>query len=642
MKNYYEAFQDDGSGAKKSSPGIYQGYSPKIYDGYIESSEYVAVRDGTRLAVELYRPSQNGLVVQDPLPVIWRLTPYGRVLRRKDGSIRHTAFFSGTGAVSPDEYADGIDANGPQTGAEIMLQEFTARGYVIVSVDTRGKHSSMGHTSVIMPLQGADDAYDITEWLAAQPWCDGNIGMFGCSHVGATQMEALRANPPHLKAVFVGMTDFNKYDGWVRGGIPRETDWPDDWERLQKVLHAPEEISPMSSQEIEDDAEWKESVAVNCPDGEKLLKEAIRQHQMNYCFIPPLEKKYYPEDGMENWYRLPYRDSYSSLTDNCYWEYLSNSTYLDQINRSGAAVYLLGGWYDIWSRDTIILYRNLKLPKKMIIGPWFHMLPKLGINVLIEQLRFYDYWLKGIQNGVMDEDPLYLNVLPGEDNYWEAHKSWPLKDATWESWFLRSNQSTDAEFPDGHSLSRCASTAWKEEDTYLSDYTVSDGEAEPCEVIDLDQKGITYTTPALEEDMAITGHPLLHLQVSSSGHDGDFFAFLLDVEENGHSRIITEGMLRASMRSTEQPPYDFLGLPWHPCREKDVRKLTPGKPVELVIDMKPVMQVVRKGHRLRLVITASRSEYLFYREDPAPLVTIYHDARYSSYLYLPVRPVGNN
>lgn len=100
MKNYYEAFQDDGSGAKKSSPGIYQGYSPKIYDGYIESSEYVAVRDGTRLAVELYRPSQNGLVVQDPLPVIWRLTPYGRVLRRKDGSIRHTAFFSGTGAVS--------------------------------------------------------------------------------------------------------------------------------------------------------------------------------------------------------------------------------------------------------------------------------------------------------------------------------------------------------------------------------------------------------------------------------------------------------------------------------------------------------------------------------------------------------------
>ena len=67
----------------------------------------------------------------------------------------------------------------------------------------------------------------------------------------------------------------------------------------------------------------------------------------------------------------------------------------------------------------------------------------------------------------MDEDPLYLNVLPGEDNYWEAHKSWPLKDATWESWFLRSNQSTDAEFPDGHSLSRCASTAWKEEDTYL-------------------------------------------------------------------------------------------------------------------------------------------------------------------------------
>ncbi len=102
--------------------------------------------------------------------------------------------------------------------------------------------------------------------------------MFGCSHLGATQMEALRANPPHLKAVFVGMTDFNKYDGWVRGGIPRETDCPDGWKRLRKILSAPEEIPLMSSHEIEKDAEWMESIAVNCPNGEKLLKEAICQH----------------------------------------------------------------------------------------------------------------------------------------------------------------------------------------------------------------------------------------------------------------------------------------------------------------------------------------------------------------------------
>ncbi len=173
---------------------------------------------------------------------------------------------------------------------------------------------------------------------------------------------------------------------------------------------------------------------------------------MNYCLIPPLEKEYYPESGMENWYRLPYRDSYSSLTDNCFWEYLSNSTYLDQINRAGAAVYLLGGWYDIWSRDIVILYRNLTLPKKMIIGPWFHLLPKLGINVLIEQLRFYDYWLKGISNGVMDEEPLYLNVLPKEDNRWEAHSSWPPKDVAWESWFLRSDKSAVDESANNHSL----------------------------------------------------------------------------------------------------------------------------------------------------------------------------------------------
>lgn len=638
MKNYFEGFQEDGSGERKSFPGIYQGYSKRLYDGVTESSQYVAVRDGTRMAVELYRPSLMGKTVEEPLPVVWRFTPYGRILRRPDGSVRHTAFFSGTGVTVPDEYAEGVEEGGPQTGADIMIREFTARGYVIASVDTRGKHASFGHTPAIQPVQGAEDAYDITEWLAAQPWCDGNIGMFGCSHVGATQMEALRANPPHLKAAVIGMTDFNKYDGWVRGGIPRETDWPDEWDRLERIFHSAEEILDIPDSTVKEDPEWKESIPVDGEEGEKFLREAIRQHQLNYCFIPPLEKQDGQEPGMDAYYRLPYRDSYSSLTDNRYWEFLSNSTYREQINQAGAAVYLVGGWYDIWSRDTVITYRNLTLPKKMLIGPWFHMRPKLGLNVLIEHLRFYDYWLKGIENGIMDEPPIYVNVLPGEDGSWRFEEDWPPKNVEWKSWFLHSETSgtIDAAF-DG-TLSEKPSEKWKEEDVYHSDYSVTDGEAEPCEVIDLDRKGMTYTSAVLKEDILVAGHPIFHLQVSSTGNDGDFFAFLLDVDEDGRSRMVTEGMLRASMRAVEPAPYDFLGLPWHPCREKDVRKLTPGRPVELVIDMKPVVQAIKKGHRLRLAVTASRSEYLFYREDPAPEVTVYHDARYQSYLYLPTQP----
>ena len=104
MKNYFEGFQEDGSGERKSFPGIYQGYSKRLYDGVTESSQYVAVRDGTRMAVELYRPSLMGKTVEEPLPVVWRFTPYGRILRRPDGSVRHTAFFSGTGVTVPDEY----------------------------------------------------------------------------------------------------------------------------------------------------------------------------------------------------------------------------------------------------------------------------------------------------------------------------------------------------------------------------------------------------------------------------------------------------------------------------------------------------------------------------------------------------------
>ncbi|WP_434310883.1 CocE/NonD family hydrolase [Hominifimenecus sp. rT4P-3] len=635
MKNYYEGFQNEQSGEKKSSPGVYQGYSPKLYNGYEESSRYIMVRDGTKLAMELYRPTLDGVCVEEPLPVIWRFTPYGRVLRRPDGSIRHTAFFSGTGETVPDAYATGAAPGEPQTGAEIMLKEFTARGYIIASVDTRGKHASFGHTPAIQPIQGPEDAYDITEWLAAQPWCDGNIGMFGCSHVGATQMEAIRSNPPHLKAAFVGMTDYNKYDGWVRGGIPRETDWPDDWGKMNQALFQEERLKKV---DVEQEAEWKSAIPVQEDSDGSMLKEAIRQHQMNHCFIPPLEDLDRSNPEMDKYYRLPYRDSFSNLTDNCYWEALSNSNYKEQINRSGVAVYLLGGWYDIWSRDTVIMYRNLELPKKMIIGPWFHMLPKLGFNVLVEQLRFYDYWLKGIQNHIMEEPPIYYNILPEKDAEWRFADQWPVPGVTWESFYLHSEgQKTVDSFHDG-SLKEEPSAAWEEKDSFLSDYTVSDGECEPRDVIDLEQKGITYTSEILTEDVAVVGHPMLHLTVSTTGVDGDFFAFLLDVDEQGNSQIATEGMLRASMRSTETAPYDFLGLPWHPCREKDVKKLHPGKPVELVIDLKPTAQLFKKGHRIRLAITTSRSEYLFYREEPAPTVTIYHDARYSSYLYLPILP----
>ena len=616
MQNYYEAFQTI-SEERISKPGEYCGYSQMKYDGFKYFSQYVTMRDGINIAVTYYRPTLSGELVETPLPVIWRFTPYGRILYNAEGKIKHTVFFSGDGAGMgpspkiPDDYVGDRNTEEVQTGADLMIRVFTSYGYILAQADVRGKFASYGFRKSSNTDSEADDAYEINEWLANQPWCDGNVGMFGSSYTGQTQLSVLRKAPPHLRAAVISMTDIDKFDGWRMGGIARGGDinmnMPDN-----KAVIVP----------VDEDK-----------DGSMLAK-AMEQHKLNQQDIPV-------DDGDEKvlpyykYSRLAYRNSFSKISGTRFWIDDSASTHLEEINKSAAAVYLIGGWYDVFRRDTVTMFNNLTLPKKMIIGPWYHTRYKDELNLLVEHLRFYDYWLKGIDNGVMSEPPIYMKTMnseKGQGNSWEDgwsfENAWPLSNTHKISYFLGKGTLGTRRVEDEQDY-----------DVYISNYSVDDWEEQDF-ADDILKKGIVYTSSVLEHDVCVTGHPEVMLNFTSSGHDADFFIFLMEQDENNMSHLISMGKLRASLRSVSKAPYNTIGLPWHPCRKEDVVPVSfENGPIELRIDMKPTSYVFKAGKRVQLAITSSLSRFQYYREDPAPTVHIYRNDVYPSRLVLPIKEI---
>lgn len=370
-----------------SKPGAYSGYSPVLYDGDVRISQYVTVRDGTKLAVDIYRPTLNGQLVETPLPVVWMHSPYNR------------RYYPAAPTLAVDLYP----------GAARGLIKY---GYVVAVVDARGLFASFGYAigynrGEWMP-HAYWDAYDITEWFAAQPWSNGNIGMWGCSATGETQLQATASNPPHLKAVFP-MSCAGDYWG-TGGGVVSSTG-----------MGLPSPAVPY----------WaiynKAGVAVD-GDLDKSQLAAAGEEQ---------------KAGAEIGY-VPYRDSVSpwvleQLGQTVRWNSDSSPhTYFHRISRSKIPMYNTANWEDgggiRWG--PIMRFKNVKNPSKILLGPAGHCIwytdysPKpypATFRIVNEEHRWFDYWLKGIDNGIMDEPPIYLftyNKEIGTD--WRFAWQWPL------------------------------------------------------------------------------------------------------------------------------------------------------------------------------------------------------------------------
>lgn len=557
---------------KISRPGYYAGFSERLYAGYVLSSEYVAVRDGTKLAVDIYRPKhRDGTVVESPLPVLFMHTPYNR---------RYFARGTPFGGLSGEVYP----------GAAARLIDY---GYVVAIADFRGLYASFGQNRGYNRGEWVPaarmDAYDLIEWLASQPWATDRVGMWGASATGGSQMQAATTAPPHLKAVFPMSCELDAYAFGVPGGMA-----PPHGATKAPPVGSPANLRDVAAEPVDADRERLQLMA------------AIAEHA----------------GSVENPGYVPFRDSRSPRMPEPWWLSSSPHMHLDAIDRSGIAFYVAANWNEGTTKHGAFLtHKNLATPAKLLVGPgehcaWTWVEKKTGFDITVEELRFFDCWLKGIDNGIAREPKVhYYTYNEPAETSWRSASEWPLPN----------ERRTRIYLGDGRLELQAPANEASDRATVDYDATASSGSS------------LRYETLPLCAAVRVTGHPVAELWISSSAHDADVIAHLFDVAPDGTAVTYhMHGRLRASLRKEQDAPYDNLDLPWHPMCECDVEPLTPGQPTRLRFDLLPMSVSFQRGHRIRLVLTFADSATP--RLDPPPTITIHRDAEHASSLVLPVIP----
>jgi putative CocE/NonD family hydrolase len=571
----------------------------------IEKNIDIPMRDGCVLKGDLYRPDSS-----EKLPVLINRTPY-------DKKFPLISLLT-------------LDA---ARAAE--------RGYNVVFVDCRGRFASEGTFTCFS--DEARDGYDTVEWLAHQPWADGNAGMFGASYMGATQWLAATLNPPSLKAIAPSITASDYHDGWTYQGGAFSLFFNVSWLMISlglARLMRESGSNPAAAEEL--------GLIMNSIDfmRERMEFMPLREFPMFRTGAP-----YFFE-----WLDHPYYDDY--------WRALCIEEHHEKIT---VPAFNIGGWYDIFQGGTIRNYLGMKARGKgvparaprLVLGPWNHAVPlqslvgqvdmgfrssPVSVDIDGQQLDWFDYWLKGRNNGATGGDPVRIYVMGA--NQWRDEKEWPLPGTEWRRYYLHSRGKANSAYGDG----RLATEMPGDEppDCFLYnplDPVPTNGGGLCCyansvpsgafdqSMVEHRADVLVYSTEPLAQDLEVTGPITLTLYASSSAADTDFTAKLVDVSECGFARNLTDGIIRARVRESRSEP----------------KLLTPGKVYEFAIDMWSTSNLFKAGHRIRLEISSSNfprfdrnpntGHELFSDAETRPaLQTVMHQRNFASHLTLPVIP----
>jgi putative CocE/NonD family hydrolase len=607
--------------------GKYQGYSEALYDGTQRTSDYLTLSDGTRLAYDLIIPTKKGVPADEPLPVLFKYTPYDRAwtVFDKDGNF-------GLAELMPWYYEPMLRFRAwvmPNGSGKIMdalfrtkwLGEMVNSGYVVIVVDRPGTGASFGKFNGD-PEVVAGETDEILNWIAAQPWSDGNIGMFGDSIQAQIQFRAASTGNPHLKAILPATTWMDNYSAVVfPGGIPAKA-MTDFYAKVNKAFDA-------MATPVDQDTDGA------------LLAQARAERNAAVAL----------SEGMAQLGNFPYRDSLSSDGQNFWVTDQSLYPLLDRINQSGIPVYLINGWYDIYARDNFLIYNNLTVPKRLLVRPTDHAgieAPGSDIDYGAEAHRWFDYWLKGIDNGIMDEPPIHY-YLQGADKgqEWQSTDVWPLKDQAMTRYYFGPGDTARKASINNGTFDLSLPTDPQAFDAYTVDYSTTTGPtplwtglAMPHKYPNMrsnDAKALTYTTPPLETAITVVGHPIVHIWLSTDVPDLDAFVYLEEVDGDGNATYITEGVLRASHRTLSLAPFDNFGLPWHDHFQSGLQPIPNGEPFELVFDLRPTAWNFSPGKQIRITIAfADAGNFDTPILDPAPTLQVLRDMNHPTYVELPI------
>jgi hypothetical protein len=538
-----------------------------------EKNVSIAMRDGVRLAADIYRPDAKG-----KFPALLAMSAYGKDVQKLKGP---------TGPLNPHR------GNGGQESGD--TEYFVSRGYVHVIVDIRGSGDSEGEFP-FFGIKEQEDGYDVVEWIARQPWCNGNVGMVGMSVFGLVQFLIAAQNPPHLKAIFPYEAYTDRYRHQMyHGGILNMGFYAQWWGHVSVGASVPRSLreNPKEIKKILEDLKQTDEIQSH-----PFLYITLKYPEKN---VPMFEGLVHPFDGQ------------------FYWE---TSAYT-KFNQIKIPCYMVGRWsaWPIHLAGAFAAYNGINAPKKLMVMETEHpsgpLRPWRDDHDII--LRWYDHWLKGMDTGMMGEPPIRL-FLKGK-NEWRYENEWPLARTQWTKFYLRGEGGLTRQPPgqDEHP------------DTF-----VNKPFALPREVL----PGIKYRTPPLEEDMEVTGPVALYFHAVLDRPEATWFVSINDSAPDGTTRLITKGWLRASHRAIDEKrskPYQ----PFHPHTEST--SIEPGKVYEYAIDIRETSILLEAGHRIELVIKGQDSS----SEDPIwfhlcnlkeTKHAIYHSPEYLSYLLVPMIP----
>ena len=542
------------------------------------------MRDGVTLSSDVYLPRAAG-----PFPTVLMRTPY--------------------------------DNNTPA-----MIEKgrrLANAGYACVIQDCRGRWDSDGD---YYPFKEGEDGYDTQEWIRQQPWSNGKIGMAGGSYLGAVQWQSAPYRSPALTCLAPRVICCDSYTGLV---------YPGGAFQLNVMMTWGMRTNGRTAQSI-DFHNWTEAFRA-------LPVKAMDE-------LAGRELSFW-----QDWVEHPtYDDYWTAFNDEQRWGEIA------------VPAFNMGGWYDLYAQHTFINFNGLRQhgrtpqarQSKLIVGPWPHALstsPRTGdidfgapsmVDLEGLELRWFDYWLKGIANGIVDEPPLRLFIMG--INQWRDEHEWPLARTDWQKWYLHSGGDANTLRGDG-ALSPDAPSA-EPEDTFVYDplYPVQTMGGNNCcsphivpwgpydqRPVEMRPDVLCYTSEPLPADLEVTGPIQVVLYAATDGLDTDWTAKLVDVSPTGYAKNLCDGIIRARYRESLSQP----------------TLLTPREIYAYTIEVGVTGNVFRQGHRIRLEISSSN----FPRFDRNPNTghpfgadselrpahqTVYHTQAYPSHILLPVIPAA--
>jgi uncharacterized protein len=597
----------------------------------VTANVMVAMRDGVRLATDVYRPAIQGVAVDGRFPVILARSPYN-----KDAGI--------------------ADA-----------RVFVPRGYVVVVQDVRGRYRSEGRWFPVR--DDPSDGFDTAKWIGEQAWSDQSIGTIGSSYNAATQHALAIAGAPHVKAMIPrnAMSNFGRYGVRHHGAF--ELRWLNWVFTLGNAAGTPNAL-PAATRAAADPAAALALVDMGERVQEYVLSLPLRAGTTPLKFAPDYEA-WLLEAMSHGAYDAFWKNSGSAVVDHL-------AAYKD------IPVYHVTGWYDSWGTSVanlnfVELTKAKKSLQRLIVGPWIHssehldyageaqFTPDAALDRAAFQLRWFDRWLKGVDNGVDREPPVRIYVMGGGDGRktpegrlfvggrWRDEREWPLARTAYTPYYLHAGGELSPQTP---AASRPTTYQFDPKNPVptlggnvssqgkLMFQGAADQRGRPGFWLTPDTRPLSarndvvvFQTAPLAADLEVTGRIIVKLWASTDGPDTDFTVKLIDVYPpsadypGGVDLNVADGIVRARFRNTLD-------------REE---LLEPGKPYEFTIETYPTSLVFKRGHRIRLDVSSSN----FPRFDVNPNTgeplnahrrtrvaanTIYTDPAHPSRLILPVIP----